>query len=157
MQEILSLFEESQFYFRNNLLIDENALGRAVWSALDDSSQLLLLGGNFAAAGQPGVSCERRELSWAEGYSFSRVFGPAGAVREAGLIMPETFNATKLKNLLANKTRTLLKVVGKTHLDRFQPESLVAFLRQSILTPPPRGGIMRRTRKFEMNRISNKD
>jgi hypothetical protein len=71
--------------------------------------------------------------------------------------MPETFNAAKLKSLLASKTSTLLKVVGKNHLTWFQPESLVAFLRQSILTPPPRGGIMRRTRKFEMNRISNKD
>jgi len=117
----------------------------------------MLLGGKFVTAGLPEVSCERRELSWAEGYTFCQVFGPAGAVREAGLIMPETFNAAQLKIFLANKTKWLLKLVGKTSLDWFQPKSLVAFLRQSILTPPPHGGIMRRTRKFKRNRLTNKE
>ena len=139
------------------LQTDKSALGRAIWSALDNPTQLKLLGGNFVAAGLPEVSCERRELSWAEGYAFCQVFGPAGAVCEAGLIMPEAFVASQLKSLLANKTKRLLKLIGKTNLDWFQPKSLVAFLRQSILTLPPHRGIMRRTRKFKRNRITNKE
>jgi len=89
----------------------------AQFGALDNPTQLKLLGSNFVAAGLPEVSCERRELSWAEGYAFCQVFGPAGAVREAGLIMPETFDAAHLKFFLANKTKKLLKLIGKTNLD----------------------------------------
>jgi hypothetical protein len=44
----------------------ENALGHAVWSVLDDSAQLMLLGVDYTA-GLPVVLRERRELSWAEG------------------------------------------------------------------------------------------
>jgi hypothetical protein len=70
--------------------------------------------------------------------------------------MPEHFNDQQLKNLLANKTKKLIKVVGKTNLYKFQPESLAAFLRQSILTPPPPGGIEKRTCKCKKTLILNK-
>jgi hypothetical protein len=36
--------------------------------------------------------------------------------------MPETFNAAQLKIFLANKTKWLLKLVGKTSLDWFHAE-----------------------------------
>lgn len=146
---ILCLLDESIIlvtFATTFLKTGENALGRAVWSVFDDSAQLMLLGVDYTA-GLPVALRERRELSWAEGYAFCQVFGLADAVRAACLIMPEDFNAQQLKNLLANKTKRLLKLVGKTNLYKFKPESLAAFLRQSILTPPPPGGIEKRTCK----------
>jgi hypothetical protein len=73
----------------------ENALGRAVWSVLDDSAQLMLLGVDYTA-GLPVALRERRELSWAEGYAFCQVFGLADAARAACLKV-KRINVIKVK------------------------------------------------------------
>jgi hypothetical protein len=66
-------------------------------------------------------------LTWAEGFAYTRVFQLALAVPAVGMIMPTQFGASRLKNLLTNKMRTLRKVVGVDRVGWYEPKSLAAF------------------------------